>query len=133
MIRRYPDISAEERDEALGDAVRETGRLSRLITDLLIVARGDASQIAASEPIALPDLLSETLRVAVYLGTHQLRGAALEPSVVFGNRDRLKQPALILLKNAMKYSPDTAWRCVALTAGRRSASRTVARASPQST
>lgn len=34
--------------------------------------------------------------------------AALEPGVVFGNRDRLEQLALILLKNAMKYSPDTA-------------------------
>lgn len=33
--------------------------------------------------------------------------AALEPSVVFGNRDRIKQLALILLENAMKYSPDT--------------------------
>ena len=108
LIRRYPGMSASDRDEALGDAARETGRLSRLITDLLIVARGDASQIAASEPISLRDLLSETLRVAAYLGTHELRGADLSPGVVLGNRDRLKQLALILLENAMKYSPDTA-------------------------
>ena len=78
-----------------------------MITDLLGVARGDASQIAALEPISLPDLLSETLRVAGYLGTHQLHCAALEAGVVIGNRDRLKQLALILLENAMKYSPDT--------------------------
>ncbi len=108
LIRRYPNMSAEEREEALSDAGRETGRLSRLITDLLIVARGDASQIAALEPISLPDLLSETLRVAVYLGTHQLRCEVLEAGVVLGNRDRLKQLALILLENAMKYSPDAA-------------------------
>ena len=107
LIRRYPDMTADEREEALGDAGRETGRLSRLITDLLVVARGDASQIAALEPISLPDLLSETLRVAGYLGTHQLHCAALEAGVVIGNRDRLKQLALILLENAMKYSPDT--------------------------
>lgn len=107
LIRRYPNMSAEERDEALSDAGRETGRLSRLITDLLIVARGDASQIASLEPISLPDLLSETLRVAAYLGTHQLRPTALESGVVMGNRDRLKQLVLILVENAMKYSPDS--------------------------
>jgi PAS domain S-box-containing protein len=108
LIRRYPNMSFDERDEALSDAGRETARLSRLITDLLVVARGDASQIAASEPIQLADLLSETLRVAAYLGTHELRSVAFESGVVLGNRDRLKQLTLILLENAMKYSPATA-------------------------
>lgn len=107
LIRRYPNMSFDERDEALSDAGRETARLSRLINDLLVVARGDASQIAALEPISLPDLLGETLRVAAYLGSHKLRPEAFESGVVMGNRDRLKQLALILIENAMKYSPST--------------------------
>ena len=56
LIRRYPNMSFDERDEALSDAGRETSRLSRLITDLLIVARGDASQAAALELISLSEI-----------------------------------------------------------------------------
>ena len=57
--------------------------------------------------ISLSELLGETLRVAACLGTHELRPLALESGVVMGNSDRLKQLALILLENAMEYSPDT--------------------------
>ena len=107
LVRRYPDMSADERDQALSDAVRETGRLSRLITDLLAIARGDASQTLNFEPISLPELLRETLRGAAHLGSHELRVPVLEAGIVMGNRDRLKQLVLILLENAMKYSPDS--------------------------
>ena len=107
LVRRYPNMDATERDEALTDAERETGRLSRLITDLLAVARGDATQMTQLEPIALPELLREALRVAAHFGTHRLQCATLEPAMVNGNRDRLKQLALILIENAMKYSPNT--------------------------
>ena len=107
LVRRYPDMTSTERDEALQDAERETGRLSRLITDLLAVARGDSAELSNLEPIALPELLREALRVASHLGKHTLHCATLESAMVTGNRDRLKQLALILLENAMKYSPNT--------------------------
>jgi hypothetical protein len=106
LVRRFPQMDPAERDQALLDAEREAGRLARLITDLLEVARGDArsAQRPELEPVALGALLSEALRGAAHLGAHPL-SSDLEDVTVLGDRDRLKQLTLILLENAMKYSP----------------------------
>jgi signal transduction histidine kinase len=105
LLLRFPNVSNDERLEMLTDAEREAARLSRLITDLLAVARGDAAQHIEFTPQRLDKLIAESLRVTQHLTTqHQLECGELPPVTVMGNNDRLKQLLLVLLENAIKYS-----------------------------
>jgi signal transduction histidine kinase len=105
LLLRYSNISEQERLEMLGDAEREASRLSRLITDLLAVARGDAAQHTEFTPLRLDKLIVESLKVTQHLATHHRLECSEMPSViVMGNNDRLKQLLLVLLENAIKYS-----------------------------
>jgi signal transduction histidine kinase len=107
VLERYPQMSSEERNEAVSDSAREAARLGRLANDLLALARGDAGDDLHLEPLELAPILEETLREAERLaaGRH-LEPGVLEPCKILGNRDKLKQLALILLDNALKYTPD---------------------------
>lgn len=104
LLVRY-NISQEERLEMLTDAEREASRLSRLITDLLVVARGDAPQHTEFVPLRFDHLIAESLRITKHLVTHhRLECSALPPVMVMGNNDRLKQLVIVLIENAVKYS-----------------------------
>jgi PAS domain S-box-containing protein len=106
LLERYPKMPSEDRHEAITEATREAGRLGRLVSELLTLARSDAGVQPALEDVNLSDVALEAWRDA-----HQFsNGCTLEQGVietveVEGNRDRLKQLALILLDNALKYTP----------------------------
>ena len=112
--------SAQEREEVahlddqlelVGDALGEIDRMSRLLGDLLLLARMDAGAVAlAQEPVLLDELLDDLVaqvrRKAEGQGlrveTHLRSGAC-----VAGNADQLRRLFLILLDNAMRYNrPD---------------------------
>ncbi len=106
IMLRYPNVSAPERLEMLGDAERESARLSRLITNLLTLARGDARQHGEFRPQRLDELLTQVLRSTRSLAVeHQLVIEQLVPVTVIGNSDELQQLTLVLLENALKYTP----------------------------
>jgi signal transduction histidine kinase len=97
---------SSDRREALEDIASEAERMSRLITDLLALARADAGLHIQRGAVELRPLVEEVRR--------QMRrspeGIRLElgdlPDVrVYGSADHLKQLLLILLDNARKYSP----------------------------
>lgn len=106
LLQRHPDMSASDHDEALAEAARESARLTRLVADLLALARADAGVPLRR---SLVDLDAVTLDV--FRSTRQLaRGQTLaldpfEPIQVSGDEDRLRQLLLILLDNALKYTP----------------------------
>ncbi len=94
--------------ELVGDALSEIDRMSRLLGDLLLLARMDAGALAqAQEPVMLDDLLGDLvaqvrrkaeeqgLRVETHLGSS---------ACVAGNADQLRRLFLILLDNAMRYN-----------------------------
>ncbi len=94
--------------QALGDVRREAQRMARMITQLLILSRADAGMQAPVEPILLGDLVVDACRQEQgTVGVHLVSAAAgaLGDAVVAGNADYLKQLFLILVDNAIKYSP----------------------------
>jgi PAS domain S-box-containing protein len=106
VFKRFPTAPADERAAMIDDASRDVARLGRLIADMLALARGDAGADLHLAPIALNDVLFEAAQTARPLAyEHHLEVGSLEPIIVAGHRDRLSQLALILLENAIKYTP----------------------------
>ena len=106
LLRRHRAMPEADREEALAEAEREANRLTRLVADLLALARADAGVALQQRPVDLDVVVLDMFRTA-----HQLaRGQTLilepfEPARVVGDEDRLKQLVLILLDNALKYTP----------------------------
>ncbi len=100
--------SADERMESLQDIVTDVDYMNQLVEDLLLLSRLDAHRLTlANEIIALPELLQETARQVDKLSV--ARGVSLSvdftAGTVHGDRVRLRQVLLILLDNALRFTP----------------------------
>lgn len=106
MLERADRLAPDERQQAIAEASRETERLARLVADLLALARADAGVQLRRQPVELDRLLMEAIGEARhFLDGQHLAIAGLEPATVVGDPDRLKQLLLVLLHNAVKYTP----------------------------
>jgi two-component system, OmpR family, sensor kinase len=119
LLTKAPDLPPVEAQDALLDARAEAERLGRLVNDLLILARSDASQHATSshtrtQPIDLDSLVLDVFRQ--YRPTQDtteeqphphLLLQHITPAQVAGDPDQLKQALVALVDNALKYTPAT--------------------------
>ena len=105
LLYRYPDMPPQDRMESVSQALKEAQRLGRLVADLLALARGDAGLRLKREPLDLDRVLLEAFENACHLSQQHRLTRELEPLKLEGDRDYLKQLALILLDNALKYTP----------------------------
>lgn len=108
LARRRPD------DETLRTAVakveEESGRMTSLVEDLLLLARLDAGRPLAREPVDLTRLLVEAVSDARVVGPdHRWRLELPEdvdqPVEVTGDEQRLHQVVTNLLANARTHTP----------------------------
>jgi len=90
--------------------LRETLRLSRLINDLMELSRLQSGQLSlTAKPMRLQDILNDLSEK--YTAIAQDRGLAFsmhagDLPLVLSNPDRVEQVLVILLDNAMKYTPE---------------------------
>ena len=108
LLRQHSErMDRTERAEVLDDMAMEAERMSRLISDLLALARAQTGE----QPKPTPVRFDEVADGAVRAGRGLARGHEVyffpssAPLWVMGDPDRLKQLALILLDNAIKYTP----------------------------
>jgi len=106
LLSRTQEMPAEERAEALAYADAEARRLSRIVGELLTLARADAGQGLERRPVELDRVLLDALsEVRPLAEGRQLRLERFEPALVKGSADWLKQLVVNLLDNALKYTP----------------------------
>lgn len=106
LLRERKDMPAEQRQTAVAEAAAEANRLARLVADLLALARADAGTTLRREDVELDRVLMDIVGDARHLVAGQrLEIGTLEPCVIRGDRDRMKQLFLILVDNAIKYTP----------------------------
>ena len=107
LLQRQPPITEEDEHAVLGDMVDETNRLIRLVNDLLVLARSDAGRALRRAPVSMAPLVDEVCRQARLLGEQRTIACEDVPNVsVMGDQDALKQVLLILLDNALKFTPE---------------------------
>lgn len=106
-LRRHSN--ADELRATLADQIDEFDRLTRLINQILTLARAEGGEISiATEPVDLSVLAAGVVEqiepVADARGVH-LRCEAGEPVWVRGDNGWLERLLLILLDNAIKFTP----------------------------
>ena len=101
---------AREEDRAMVDsALRSSRRMSRLVADLLLLARADAGRVSRHRPCDLAEVAGNAAaEVAPVLGERQLRIDNGRPLPIEGNPDELHRLVLNLLDNAARYTPSGA-------------------------
>ncbi|KRF17096.1 ATPase [Nocardioides sp. Soil797] len=106
LARRRPDDAAAV-GAALAKVEAESGRMTSLVEDLLLLARLDSGRPLDSEPVDLTRLLLEAVADARVLAPdHQWQLDLPEEAVeVLGDEQRLHQVVTNLLTNARKYTP----------------------------
>jgi two-component system, OmpR family, sensor kinase len=113
-IRSYTELALRSPDpvpDSVGHALRrveaESVRMSRLVDDLLLLARLDAGRPLADEPVDLTRLVIEATNDArVAGGDHRwLLDLPDEPVTIRGDRHRLHQALANLLTNARSHTP----------------------------
>jgi len=97
--------------DALEKILRESKRTSQLIDNLLLLARADSGkEVIAQEPVALNTVLREAVERASQLASAKNIKLASEigdaPVTVTGDSALLQRLFLILIDNAIKYTPD---------------------------
>lgn len=98
-----------EYEAALQGIERESARVGRIVEDLLILARADAGERPIERRrVFLDDVTldaAEAARVMADLKSVRLEVADFEEAPVTGDSALLRQLVLILLDNAIKYTP----------------------------
>jgi two-component system, OmpR family, sensor kinase len=108
LLRQHGErMQDDERAEVLDDMATEAERMSRLISDLLALARAQTGEQPQPAPVRFDEAVDGAVRAARGLarGHDIIYSPASSPFLVMGDPDRLKQLALILLDNAIKYTP----------------------------
>jgi heavy metal sensor kinase len=105
--------SDDDRRQALSRQIDECDRLTRLINQILMLARAEAGEIPiASEPIDVAALAASVVDqiepVAAARGIVMSRGGSLG-CVVRGDAGWLERLLLILLDNAIKFTGEGGW------------------------
>jgi signal transduction histidine kinase len=100
-----PDVPDEDRRAILADARDEAQRMGRLIADLLSLARADSGTRLEFAPVELDAVVVESVRRQAKAATHVRMSVSVEPALVDGDRDRLRELMGILLDNAARYTP----------------------------
>ncbi|MNO21345.1 Signal transduction histidine-protein kinase ArlS [compost metagenome] len=95
--------------ESVKDIADESKRMSRLVTDMLSLARADTGRTFDIEPVALEPMMTEVARRASFLPRQAEWSVGdfshLNGKYILGNKDYLQQMMFIFIDNAFKYTP----------------------------
>jgi two-component system, OmpR family, sensor kinase len=108
LLRCGRQLEPVDREAAVEQIASEAERMSRLINDLLTLARADAGQQLTFRPVALEPLVEWAAQQGRTLAQGALKIEVIgwrAPLLVMADPDALRQLLLILVDNAVKYTP----------------------------
>ena len=104
LMRRMKHID----HEALNAMDEEVDRLDRLVNDMLVITQSERGEFAIEKTqVRFDQVLQECIKhlEVIDQGEHKITLDLIEPALVDGNEDRLKQVILNLGVNALKFTP----------------------------
>ncbi len=104
LMRRMKSLD----EESLRSIDQESGRLTRLVGGLLLLAQAESGKLTLSmKRVELDLLLTEVFQeMSILAGSKvHLRLNEIDQAYVNGDRDRLKQVFINLVANAIQYTP----------------------------
>ena len=116
MMAEDPDMPAEQRQQFLGIVVAETERLSRLVNQVLDMAKIESGHAEwRNADVDMGQLLAQSVQTTSEMfrergASVQLRACPQQPVILRADPDRLTQVMLNLLSNAAKFVPAVAGR-----------------------
>lgn len=103
LLRR--NMEQHDRDLCIEEASAEAERMRRLVNDLLLLARVDAEQAVAREPVRLDYVVEDAVAIAVRQTPAYPMRAHVDETIVVGDQERLIQLVRNLLENATLHTP----------------------------
>ena len=109
LLLHHPEHTIEEESVRIAGILKESTRMGKLVATLLTLARADSNQIEMDfRGVELPDLLRdivEQIQPIAEMKEIQI-STEIDPRIeIKGDRERLHQLFVILLDNAVKYTP----------------------------
>ncbi len=110
ILHDDPEIALDQRKRFLGILVSEAERLSRLVNQVLDLAKIESGFADwRTEEVCLQDIVEQSVQAAAQLiadcGIQLTVQLPPEPALVWSDRDRLSQVLMNLLSNAAKFAP----------------------------
>ena len=104
IIERSEDV--DDHYEAAAEAKVEVARMSRLVSDLLLLGQADDGQALERKPLDLADVIAQVVdRARRLYPDHRIDSTSPETVRVLGDADRLQQAVWNLVENAARYTP----------------------------
>lgn len=109
LILRHPTHMVEEESHRINTIMQESARMSKLIASLLTLARSDANK--AELKLALVNISEVVEAIADYFQsleelTHIGFSFQVDPNIeLFADQERIHQLLVILIDNALQYTP----------------------------
>jgi len=110
LLLADPSIQSPFLREILGDVKSEVKKMSQLVSDLLMVARSDNNALKIKiQKVDLGNLLGQNVRMMTPLAEKKeitLTGEGFRKVLISCDEQKIKQLVLILVDNAIKYTPN---------------------------
>lgn len=107
ILKKSNFISKEDQQEIIEDMRSESIRMSKLVAELLSLARTDVGQEVNMKIVNVSKIVHEVnMEIQAWDHNITIDCKAEEGVTTWGNEDLLKQLILILMENAIKYTPD---------------------------
>ena len=110
LLMADPSIQNPFLREVIEDVKSEVKKMSKLVSDLLLVARSDNNALKIKmQKLDLGKLLEQNVRMMTPLAEKKeisLYGEGFRKTIIFADEQKIKQLILILVDNAIKYTPN---------------------------
>jgi two-component system, OmpR family, sensor kinase len=130
-LQQGREAGPEELLRLMGLIARDSGRMGRLVDDLLLLARFDAGRALERRPVDLASIAAEAVQQArIVAAGRPITLEAPEPVIVDADAERLRQIIDNLIGNAIQHTPAGTPVTVTVTSEPGSARLTVADCGP---